>query len=111
MHVSTTITLLACALGLALGGCARTSPDRAGTDAPADRELEPMAVDPVIDWVGNSQRLPPTPGSDRPAPKTQDIGNPGDRTNDNEPDDPTDARGDDTTGPNHTNPGVPPPSR
>lgn len=109
MHTSTKLTLLACSLGLALGGCARTSPDRARTDSPD--ELEPMTVDPVIDSVGNSERLKPTPGADQPAPKTQDIGNPGDRTNDNEPDDPMDTRDDDTIGPNRTNPGVPPPSR
>lgn len=75
MQASIKLTLLLCSLGLALGGCARNSADRARSEAPDDSET----VDPVIDWVGNSERLKPTPGADQPALEVQDIGNPGNR--------------------------------
>lgn len=77
MQASIKLTFILCSLGLALGGCARTSPDRAASEAPD--ELEPETIDPVIDWVGNPERMKPTPGADQPALETQDIGNPGDR--------------------------------
>jgi len=114
MQASIKLTTILCALGLALGGCARTSPDRARSEAP--NELEPPTNDPVIDSVGNRESLKPTPGSaDRPSLETQDIGNPGDRVDDRDMQDQPD-RVDvpnvpkDSTGPNHNNPGVPPPS-
>lgn len=112
MNVTTKFTLLACALTLTIGGCARTSPDRAPPRAPDDDPsyTEPLP-DPVIDSVGNSEDMKPTPGSDRPSPETQDIGNPG--GNLDKPIDP--QQPDDTIGPNTdpnpNNPGVPPPTR
>lgn len=112
MQVSTRFTLVS-TLALILGGCARTSPDQAGsvpptvdstaTPAPTstanDPDVEPEIGDGV-DTVGNSSRLPPTPASDGPAPGTGDTGNPGGR-----------LRTDDTnvTGPNTAKTGAPPP--
>ena len=114
MHVSTKLTLLACSFGLILGGCARTSPDRAPSNAPDDNPYytEPMSVDPVIDSRGNSERLKPTPGADVPAPEVQDIGNPGGRIDKTgQPVDPLDPiEPGEGTGPNSNNPVVPPPS-
>lgn len=113
MQSATKLTFILCALGLAIGGCARTSPDRARSEAPEERRAEP--VDPVVDWVGNSEGMKPTPGSARPAPEVQDIGNPGPRVDDRDmqaqperPDVPNVPEN--STGPNRNNPGVPPPT-
>lgn len=112
MPTSTRMTFLLCALGLALGGCARTSPDRARSESPGFRE---PTTDPVIDSVGNSERLKPTDGAQQPAREVQDIGNPGGRVDDrsmqdqpDQPDVPNVPAN--TTGPNRNNPGAPPPS-
>lgn len=113
MQASTKLTFILCSLGLALGGCARTSPDRARSEAPEERE--PATIDPVIDWVGNPERLKPTPGADQPAPEVQDIGNPGNRVDDRNMQDQPDRPDvpnvpENSTGPNRNNPGVPPPA-
>jgi hypothetical protein len=112
MQLSTRLMFLGCALGLALGGCARTSPDRARTETPDERE--PETIDPVIDWVGNPERLKPSPGAEQPALEVQDIGNPGGRVDQEVQAPPNQPRvpnvPDNTTGPNRNNPGVPPPS-
>lgn len=114
MQVSTKLTFIVCSLGLVLGGCARTSPDRAPSNAPDDDPSysEEMPVDPVVDTVGNPSRLKPSPGAELPAPETQDIGNPGGRIDKSgQPVDPLDPnQPSDTTSPNPTNPVVPPPS-
>lgn len=115
MQVSTKLTFIVCSLGLVLGGCARTSPDRApSSNAPDDDPSysEEMPVDPVVDSVGNSSRLKASPGAELPAPATQDIGNPGGRIDKSgQPVDPLDPNEpSDTTSPNPTNPVVPPPS-
>ena len=81
------LKLNVCTLGLALGGCARTSPDRARPQAPDD---DPSYSEDVP--VNDQQRPPPTPDSDLAAPEDQDIDHP------------------DSTDPNPSNPGVPPPS-
>lgn len=112
MPTSIRLTLLFCAIGLGLGGCARSSPDRARGETPGFRE---PTSDPVIDWVGNPERLKPTPGADQPAPEVQDIGNPGgrldERNSQDQPDQPDVPNvPPNTTGPNRNNPGVPPPS-
>lgn len=112
MPSSTRLTFLLCALELALGGCARSSPDRARSETPQFREPTP---DPVIDWVGNPERLKPTPGAEQPAPEVQDIGNPGNRVDERNPQDQPDQPDvpnvpPNTTGPNRNDPGVPPPS-
>jgi hypothetical protein len=113
MQAFTKLTFILCSLGLALGGCARTSPDRARSEAPEERE--PATIDPVIDSVGNSERLKPTPGADHPAPEVQDIGNPGGRLDDRDMQDQPDRPDvpnvpENSTGPNRSNPGVPPPA-
>lgn len=114
MQVSTKLTFLVCSLGLALGGCARTSPDRAPSNAPDDDPSysEPVAPDPVVDSVGNSERLKPGPGAAPTAPETQDIGNPGGRIDKaGQPVGPIDPNEpSDSTSPNPNNPVVPPPS-
>jgi hypothetical protein len=90
MNTSTKLTLLVCSLGLALGGCARTSPDTARPQAPDDNPSYSEEVP-----VNDQQRPPPTPDSDLTTPEDQDIDEP-DNTAPNDP--------------NLGNPGAPPPS-
>ncbi len=77
------ITRLTLVTSLALllpAGCARTSPDGAGTATPTNEDPGLRPQEDPMDQVGMSESMKPTDGAAPNKPGTEDTGNPGGST-------------------------------